>query len=51
MRLNFESILPDGLEGMLALERAIHESSLEPELLELLDEMDNVAREACRMGV
>ena len=24
---------------------------LEPELLELLDEMDNVAREACRMGV
>lgn len=23
---------------------------LEPELLELLDEMDNVAREACRMG-
>lgn len=24
---------------------------LEPELLELLDEMDNVAREACKMGV
>ena len=24
---------------------------LEPELLELLDEMDNVARESCRMGV
>ncbi|WP_430407872.1 hypothetical protein, partial [Escherichia coli] len=22
-----------------------------PELLELLDEMDNVAREACKMGV
>jgi len=36
MRLNYSSSLPAGLEGMLGLERAVRESSLEPELLELV---------------
>lgn len=36
MRLDYSSILPAGLKGMLGLERAVHESSLEPELLELV---------------
>jgi len=36
MRLDYSSILPTGLRGMLGLERAVHESSLEPELLELV---------------
>lgn len=36
MRLDYSSILPAGLEGMLGLERAVHESSLEPGLLELV---------------
>ncbi|EPK6502123.1 two-component sensor histidine kinase BarA [Klebsiella aerogenes] len=33
------------------LRTGIAPEELEPELLELLDEMDNVAREACKMGV
>lgn len=36
MRLDYSSILPTALKGMLGLERAVHESSLEPELLELV---------------
>ena len=36
MRLDYSSTLPAGLEGMLGLERAVHQSSLEPELLELV---------------
>jgi len=36
MRLDYSSILPAGLEGMLGLERAVHGSPLEPELLELV---------------
>lgn len=36
MRLDYSSILPDGLKGMLMLERAVHKSPLEPELLELV---------------
>lgn len=36
MRLDYGTALPDGMKGMLMLERAVHESTLEPELLELV---------------
>ena len=36
MRLSYRTALPAGMSGMLALERAVHDSSLEPLLLELV---------------
>jgi AhpD family alkylhydroperoxidase len=36
MRLDYKTALPAGLDGMLALEHAVHTSPLEPELLELV---------------
>ncbi len=36
MRLDYRAALPAALEGMLALERAVHHSTLEPALLELV---------------
>ncbi|HWK28768.1 MAG TPA: carboxymuconolactone decarboxylase family protein [Solirubrobacter sp.] len=36
MRLDYQKAFPKGLEGMLALERAVHASTLEPALLELV---------------
>ena len=36
MRLDYRTSLPAGLKGMLALEQAVHDSSLEPRLLELV---------------
>ncbi|HVW19356.1 MAG TPA: carboxymuconolactone decarboxylase family protein [Solirubrobacteraceae bacterium] len=36
MRLDYQKALPAGLRGMLALEQAVRDSTLEPELLELV---------------
>lgn len=36
MRLDFQKVLPAGRDAMRALERAVHDSALEPELLELI---------------
>ena len=36
MRLDYRKSFPQGLEAMLGLERAVHESTLEPQLLELV---------------
>src|SRR5690606_10696211 len=36
MRLNYQTALPAGLQGMLGLEKAVHDSPLEPELIELV---------------
>ena len=36
MRIDYRNVLPEALEAMLGLERVVHESALEPELLELV---------------
>jgi AhpD family alkylhydroperoxidase len=36
MRLDYQTVMPAALNAKIALERAIHESTLEPELLELV---------------
>lgn len=36
MRLDYHAVWPAGFRGMLALERAVHDSDLEPALLELV---------------
>jgi AhpD family alkylhydroperoxidase len=36
MRIDYQKVFPDALRAMLGLEKAVHASSLEPELLELV---------------
>jgi AhpD family alkylhydroperoxidase len=36
MRIDYRNVAPGAIQAMLELERAVHESSLEPELLELV---------------
>jgi AhpD family alkylhydroperoxidase len=36
MRIDYQKVFPDALRAMLGLENAVHASSLEPELLELV---------------
>src|SRR5574337_2114653 len=36
MRIDYPNVWPQAIEAMLGLERAVHESALEPELLELV---------------
>jgi AhpD family alkylhydroperoxidase len=36
MRIAYQKVFPDALRAMLGLEKAVHASSLEPELLELV---------------
>ena len=36
MRIDYRQVLPEALRAMLSLERVVHDSALEPELLELV---------------